>query len=57
MTKTQTKQEAQIKLIQAMQIAFMDMEITPEMEKAMSDQMARIEKMFGFIPHSWNRGC
>lgn len=62
------KAYAQKELIQAMQIAFvrhMDEHSTGGMTKRekqivwdqMDTQMSRVEKLFGYNPGSWSRGC
>lgn len=68
--KVTPKQKAQEELISAMQIAFVRMSeggradidsMTDRENKAvweqMSKQMARVEKLFGYEPYSWPRGC
>lgn len=64
MTKTEIKQEAQDRLMNAVQIAFYKIAEDGEHDEneaktiadEMSKQMERIEKMFGYEPKSWNRG-
>jgi hypothetical protein len=58
------KQLAQENLLSAMQVAFarledegLSAEQTESMQKAMSQQMARVEKLFGFEPGAFARGC
>lgn len=58
------KQTAQENLLSAMQAAFdrLDDEDMTDFDKAalrntMSKQMARVEKLFGFEPYSFLRGC
>ena len=58
------KQIAQENLLSAMQTAFDRLEYEAmtdfdraAMKKTMSKQMARVEKLFGFDPHSFSRGC
>lgn len=65
MTKTERdniKQEAQVKLFLAMQVAFMKLEDMEDDDKAvlikeMSKQMGRIERLLGWEVGSWTRGC
>ena len=60
MTRKETKHQAQAELMSAMQIAF---ERTPknpaeaDVTAEMSRQMERVEKLFGYEPGSWVRGC
>ncbi len=56
-TRTETKQKAHYELICAMQIALADPKLPAEMVAEMHTQMARVEKLFGYAPHSWPRGC
>lgn len=60
------KQTAQENLLSAMQVAFDRLdEETASMKESdkkalrntMSKQMARVEKLFGFEPYSFSRGC
>lgn len=58
------KQLAQENLLSAMQVAFdrldgeeMSAAQKADMRKAMSKQMARVEKLFGFEPNAFARGC
>lgn len=66
--KVTAKHKAQEQLMRALQIAFvqhMDGHSTHGMTQReaemvwqqMDKQMARIEKLFGYEPNSWNRGC
>ena len=63
MTKTEIKQTAQEELLSAMGVAFHRLEEAFAMEKRkeirdeMSKQMARVEKLFGYKPNSFLRGC
>ncbi len=60
MTRTETKQKAQDELMSAMQIAFArahDEGTSDDLAAEMSSQMARVEKLFGYDPGSWRRGC
>lgn len=50
---------AQDRLMAAMQVAFnraREDGVTPAFIKEMSDQMARVEELFGYEPRSWQRG-
>jgi hypothetical protein len=58
------KQLAQENLLSAMQTAFdrldqeeIDGAAKEDLRDAMSKQMARVEKLFGFEPNSFLRGC
>lgn len=63
-TKTQIKQDAQDRLLHAMIGAFyavgdddeMSDDDKNQMIAAMSNQMKRVEKMFGYVPGSCPRG-
>jgi|GEM_PF-6511431 len=68
--KVTPKQKAQEELLMSMQIAFVrlmdggsaDIDGMTEREKEllwehMDKQMARVEKLFGYEPHSFQRGC
>lgn len=68
--KVTPKEKAQEILLQSMQIAFVRMSDAASEDisnmtdrekdlvwKQMDKQMARIEKMFGCEPHSFQRGC
>lgn len=59
MTKTELKQAAQDKLLFGLRASFETLspdEDTPEMREAMSQQMARVERIFGYEPFSNGRG-
>ena len=66
MNKTDAKHRAQDELLSAMGVAFMrihedstdmsDEERQLVLEK-MDQQMLRVEKLFGYVPGSWTRGC
>lgn len=58
------KEEAQSRLMSAMQVAFdalEDSSLLPRdkdnLREAMSGQMARVERIFGYAPGSWSRGA
>ena len=63
MNKTQAKEIAQNEIMLAIQTAFARGDyyhegterelITEQLDK----QMARIEKLLGYVPSSWDRGC
>ena len=63
MTKTEIKEEAIFELMCAMQTAFTERlesmypDNWEEIQAEMSKQFARVEKLFGFVPYSWERGC
>ncbi len=60
MTRTEQKQQAQNNLMSAMQIAFArayDEKDSADSIAEMSRQMERVEKLFGYEPGSWARGC
>ena len=50
------KEQAQQNLLLGMQVAF-EHSVDEKMRAEMSKQMARVEKMFGFEPYSFERGC
>ena len=64
MTKTATKQKAQDELLSAMGLAFQRVADDPSYSDAerdnmlsvMSDQMARVERLFGVEQYSFARG-
>jgi hypothetical protein len=61
MTET-LKMVAQENLLSAIQIAFERIADVPEPRReelrvAMDKQMRRVEKLFGYVPGSWQRGC
>lgn len=61
-TKKLTRQEAQERLLAAMQVAFDRLSYEGAIDEAslrqeMSEQMARVEKLFGFAAGSFGRGC
>ena len=69
MTKTELKLKAQSELMLAMQIAFCAIEeenggsyIEDDTERElmvaeMDNQFKSVEKLFGYVPGSWTRGC
>ena len=65
MTRTELKQEAQDRLMNALQIAFTKLaddgdEIGDDyvlLQNEMFRQMGRVEKLFGYEVGSWQRGC
>ncbi len=64
MNKKEIKEKAQGELLHGMQVAFslIDEYGVPEnevkaLQTEMSRQMARVEKLFGFVPFSFTRGC
>lgn len=57
MNRTERKQEAQDQLLHGMQVAFARNEDDEELREIMSKQMERVEKMFGYEPGSFTRGC
>lgn len=61
MTKTEIKHKAQDEIMHAIGGRFTTLadyeELTPELRDAMDAQMRRIEKLFGYDPGSWLRGC
>ena len=57
MTSGDRKEKAQEALLLSMQMAFCNEELTQEELKLMSKQMARVEKLFGYVTYSWVRGC
>lgn len=58
MTSKERKQKARFQLLAAIQTAFSDYNNhSEEMKEEMSKQMERVEKMFGYVPGSWQRGC
>lgn len=60
MTRTELKQTAQNELVSAMQVAFNSVtdseEDSPALVEEMNKQFERVEKLFGYVPGSWNRG-
>ena len=62
MTKTEIKQDAQDRLMDALQVAFYTLSDADGVDQSdaiaeeMNKQMARIEKLFGYTPNSWGRG-
>ena len=57
MKKKSLKHEAQNALLQSMQLAFCDLDNGSPLWIAADKQMCRVEKMFGYEPGSWVRGC
>ena len=61
MNRTELKQLAQEKLMQGVQTAFACLEHDADDSEAlraeMDAQMLRIEKLFGYAPGSFGRGC
>lgn len=70
MTKTEIKQKAQKHIMEAVQCSFdmlvstyggsfgvYNQEEIEAINAEMDLQMARIEKLFGYVPGSWQRGC
>ena len=66
MARTEIKQEVQTRILIAAQAAFDKLADDyegghqteyEEFRLIMSEQFARIEKMFGFDPYSFTRGC
>lgn len=55
-TKTEVKHSAQDALMSAMQIAFDRGEDDPAIREEMDKQFQRVEKLFGYVPGSFNRG-
>ena len=56
MTKKAIKERAQDELMCALQTAFNEHTLN-ELRGEMDHQMTRIEKLFGYDPGSWIRGC
>ena len=59
-SRKEIKQQAQDNLMSAMQIAFLqahDDHASSDLISEMSSQMERVEKLFGYDPGSWQRGC
>jgi hypothetical protein len=54
--KTEIKQEAQKELLEAMQVAFNNIEASSAIYEEADKQMRRVEKMFGYVEGSWGRG-
>ena len=56
LTKTQVKEAAQKELLCAMQVAFSGIEIDTTLWVEADKQMKRVERLFGYVAGSWNRG-
>ena len=60
MSKTAIKHEAQDQLMMALQTAFTAASETGKSEEVLNEmraQFTRIEKLLGYTPNSWKRGC
>ena len=57
MAKTEIKQEAQKELLSSMQVAFNNINHGSDVWAEADRQMRRVEKMFGYVEGSWERGC
>ena len=56
MTKAEIKHKAQDELLSAMQVAFNTLAVDSDLWVEADKQMERVEKLFGYVPGSWNRG-
>ena len=56
MTRKQIKASAQNELLHGMQMAFSEPYLSDAIKIEMSHQMARVEKLLGYVPFSWVRG-